>query len=123
MKVKFIKQVRFYTNDRFNVYEYEALEDGTITTSCGDHPTFGIKELRDMRLWIRKGETFQLKGEYLEKNNLEILSQEQKREGSETLGDTSGSEQKSVKCVNSTIAKAPEPSITNENQEETVKEK
>jgi len=65
VKVRFVK-------DLCNDYsEFEALEDGTIVTDHGDHPTFGIKELEDMKLFVRKGEHFQLSEKYLLKNTLE----------------------------------------------------
>ena len=47
--------------------EYEALEEGTIITSSGDHPG-----PRDMEIRIHKGETFQLTDEYVPRNNLEL---------------------------------------------------
>jgi hypothetical protein len=52
--------------------EYEALEDGTIFTSCGDHATFDIKELEEMKMFIKKGQSFQLLHSYLQKNSLRI---------------------------------------------------
>ena len=62
MKDKFIKKIWDCS------YEFEALEDGTIITSCGDHPTFGIKELEDMKIFIKKGTKFTISEKYLQKN-------------------------------------------------------
>jgi len=67
MRVKVIKKVCL------NIIEYQALDDGSIITSRGDHPSFGLKSLEDMHLFIHKGETFQLPDEYLVKNSLDIL--------------------------------------------------
>lgn len=67
MKVKMLKRIgEYYT-------EYIALEDGVITTDCGDHPTFGIKSLENMRIRVKKGRTFQLRNTYIKKNNFEVL--------------------------------------------------
>jgi hypothetical protein len=66
LKVKIVKKLK----DRFT--EYEALEDGTIVTSPGDCPDFGIKELEDMKLFIKKGQRFQLSEHYAAKNSLTI---------------------------------------------------
>ena len=60
-KVKFVKKA-------LCLYEYEALEDGVILTSPRDHPTFGLKSLLDMALFVRKGQRFQLTREYVKKN-------------------------------------------------------
>lgn len=65
MKVKMLKRIGKYRT------EFVALEDGTIITDCGDHPTFGIKSLEDMRIFIKKGNTFQLRNTYIKKNKFE----------------------------------------------------
>lgn len=66
MKVKVIREIGEYH------IKYLALEDGIIVTSCGDHPTFGIKDLEDMKIFIKKGEFFQLPKEYIRKNVFEF---------------------------------------------------
>jgi len=49
--------------------EYESLEYGTIITDS-DYPSFGIKELEDISIFVKKGQTSTLPKAYLSKNNL-----------------------------------------------------
>jgi len=67
MKVKLIKTIHSFG------CEYEALEDGVITTNPKDHPTFDLESLQDMKIFVRKGEKFQLTEEYIPKNNLDLI--------------------------------------------------
>ena len=69
MKVKFLKEIKpCYV-------EYEALEDGIIVTDSGGHPTFDLPSLEDMKIFSRKGATFQLRKEYVKKNSFEVAEE------------------------------------------------
>lgn len=76
MKVKFIEEINK------NYVEYEALEDGVIITSCGDHPSF-TKEAKDMSIFIKKHQRFQLSKPYILKNSLKIEKGSSKSEAKE----------------------------------------